>query len=45
MALTQIEVKNWQKVAHEYLDEAGIVLTTEEQDTIEINDSDLGEYE
>ena len=29
MALTQIEVKNWQKVARKYLDKAGIVLTTE----------------
>ncbi len=45
MALSQIEVKNWQKIAHEYLDKAGIVLTTEEQDTIEINDLGLGEYE
>ena len=35
MELTQIEVKNWQKVAIEYLDKAGITLTTEEQDTIE----------
>ena len=45
MALTQIEVKNWQKVAREYLDKAGIVLTTREQDTIEIADLGLGEYE
>ena len=45
MALTQIEVKNWEKVAREYLDKAGIVLTTEEQDTIEIADLGLGEYE
>ena len=45
MALTQIEVKNWQKVARKYLDKAGIVLTTEEQDTIEIADLGLGEFE
>ena len=45
MALTQIEVKNWKKVAREYLDKAGIVLTTREQDTIEITDLGLGEYE
>jgi len=45
MALSQLEVKNWQKVAREYLDKAGIVLTTEEQDTIEIADLGLGEYE
>ena len=45
MALTQKEVKNWQKVAREYLDKAGIVLTTEEQDTIEIADLGLGEFE
>ena len=45
MELTKIEVKKWQKVAIEYLDKAGIALTTEEQDTIEINDLGLGEYE
>ena len=31
MGLTQKEVKNWQKVAREYLDKAGIALTSEEQ--------------
>ena len=45
MAQTQKEVKNWQKVAREYLDKAGIALTTEEQDTIEISDLGLGEFE
>ena len=45
MELTQIEVKHWQKVALEYFDKAGIAMTTEEQDTIEINDLGLGEYE
>ena len=45
MAMTLEEVNKWQKVASGYLDKAGIALTTEEQDTIEIADLGLGEYE
>lgn len=45
MALTLEEHKKWQTVAKEYLDKAGIVLTSEEQDNIEIADLGLGEFE
>jgi len=39
------EVKKWQRVAKEYLDRAGIVLTPEEEATIEIADLGLDEFE
>jgi D-lyxose ketol-isomerase len=45
MPLTRSEIKKWQAVAMEYLDKAGIVLTPEEQENIEIADLNLGEYE
>lgn len=45
MALTRTEVEKWQKVAIEYLDKAGIVLTAAEQREVEIADLGLGEYE
>jgi len=43
--MTLEEVNKWQKVASGFLVKAGIALTTEEQDTIEIADLGLGEYE
>jgi D-lyxose ketol-isomerase len=45
MALTREELKKWQAVAIDYLNKAGIVLTAEEQENIEIADLGLGEYE
>ncbi len=45
MAMTRVEVEKWQQVAQEYLDKAGIVLTSEEQRNIEIADFGLDEYE
>ncbi len=39
------EVLKWQRIAQEYLDRAGIVLTPEEAANIEIADLGLGEYE
>ncbi len=45
MALTRADVKKWQAVAMDYLNKAGIVLTPEEQENIEIADLGLGEYE
>lgn len=45
MAMTRAEVQKWQAVAMDYLTKAGIVLTAEEQQNIEIADLGLGEYE
>lgn len=45
MAMTRAEVKKWQQKALEYLDRAGIVLTDQEKEAIEIADLGLGEYE
>ena len=45
MALTHSEVVKWQRMAREYLDRAGIVLTPEEEKNIEIADLGLGEFE
>jgi D-lyxose ketol-isomerase len=45
MALSRAEVEKWQAVAMDYLNQAGIVLTPEEQKNIEIADLGLGEYE
>lgn len=39
------EVLKWRRVAKEYLDRAGIVLTPQEEENIEIADLGLGEYE
>lgn len=39
------EVLKWQRVAKDYLDRAGIVLTPQEERNIEIADLGLGEYE
>ena len=45
MALTREEHQKWQAVAKGYLDKAGIILTAEEQENIEIADLGLGEFE
>lgn len=45
MAMTREEVRHWQQVAREYLSRAGIVLTPEEADNLEIADVGLGEFE
>ena len=45
MAVTREELKKYQQIAKDYLDKAGIVLTDEEADNIEIADLGLGEYE
>jgi len=45
MAVTQEEHKKYQQTAYEYLQKAGIVLTLEERENIEIADLGLGEYE
>lgn len=45
MALTREENRKYQQLAHEYLKKAGIVLTPEEAENIEIADLGLGEYE
>lgn len=45
MALSRAEVKKWQQVALEYLEKAGIVLTEDEKQQIEIADLGLNEYE
>jgi D-lyxose ketol-isomerase len=45
MAMTRSEVQKWQDVALDYFDKAGIVLTDEEKEAIEIADLGLGEYE
>ena len=45
MAMTKEELQKWQRVAKEYLDRAGIVLTPEEAERIEIADLGLGEFE
>lgn len=45
MALTKTQVKHYQALAKEYLDRAGIILTPEETENIEIADLGLNEYE
>jgi D-lyxose ketol-isomerase len=45
MAVTREELKKYQSMAMEYLAKAGIVLTPEEQENIEIADLGLGEFE
>lgn len=45
MAITREDLKKYQAIAKEYLDKAGIVLTPEEVENIEIADLGLGEYE
>jgi D-lyxose ketol-isomerase len=45
MALTREVQETWQQVAQEYLNRAGIVLTPQERDQIEIADLGLGEFE
>jgi D-lyxose ketol-isomerase len=45
MALTKAELKKYQKLAKEYLDKVGIVLTPAEEENIEITDLGLGEFE
>lgn len=45
MALTREELKKYQEMAYEYLQRAGIVLTPEERENIEIADLGLGEFE
>lgn len=44
MAVTRAELKKYQDIAYEYLQKAGIVLTAEERENIEIADLGLGEY-
>jgi D-lyxose ketol-isomerase len=45
MALTREEHQKYQRLAKEYLDKAGIILTPEEEKNIEIADLGLGEFE
>jgi len=45
MAVTKEEHQKYQQLAYEYLQRAGIVLTPEERENIEIADLGLGEYE
>lgn len=45
MAVTQEEHQRYQQKAYEYLQRAGIVLTDEERENIEIADLGLGEFE
>ncbi len=45
MALTKEEHRKWQQRAYEYLQRAGIVLTPEERENIEIADLGLGDFE
>jgi len=45
MALTKEEHRKWQQKAYEYLQRAGIVLTPEERENIEIADLGLGDFE
>lgn len=45
MAVTKEEHEKYQQKAYEYLQRAGIVLTPEERENIEIADLGLGEYE
>lgn len=45
MAVTREEQAKYQKIAHEYLSRAGIVLTPEEMKNIEVADLGLGEFE
>lgn len=44
MALSRAEHEKWQQIAKQYLDQAGIILTPEEQANIEIADLGLGEF-
>lgn len=45
MAVTKEEHEKYQQKAYEYLQRAGIVLTPDERENIEIADLGLGEYE
>lgn len=45
MAVTKEQYKQYQATAHDYLQRAGIILTPEEVQNIEIADLGLGEYE
>lgn len=45
MALTKEELRKWQQKAYDYLQRAGIVLTPEERENIEIADLGLGDFE
>jgi D-lyxose ketol-isomerase len=45
MALTREDHQKYQRLAKEYLDKAGIVLTPEEEKNIEVADLGLGEFE
>ncbi|GAB4510967.1 MAG: D-lyxose/D-mannose family sugar isomerase [Anaerolineae bacterium] len=45
MAVTRDELLKYQAIARDYLTRAGIVLTPEENENIEIADLGLGEYE
>jgi D-lyxose ketol-isomerase len=45
MAVTREELKKYQALAKDYLEKAGIVLTPEEAENIEIADLGLGEFE
>ena len=45
MAFTQDALKHWQDVAKSYLDKAGIILTPQEVENLEIADMGLNEFE
>lgn len=45
MAMTRSDVEKYQKIALEYLERAGIALTDDEKDNIEVADLGLGEFE
>jgi D-lyxose ketol-isomerase len=45
MAMTREQQIHYQKIAQGYLDKAGIILTPQEQQNIEIADLGLGEFE
>lgn len=45
MAVTKEEHARYQAIAHDYLKKAGIILTPQEVENIEIADLGLGEYE
>jgi len=45
MAMSRTEQQQWQQQAKAYLDRAGIILTPQEQENIEIADFGLGEFE
>ncbi|RPI98006.1 MAG: hypothetical protein EHM39_08655 [Chloroflexi bacterium] len=45
MAVTRAEFEQYQQIAKDYLERAGIVITDEEAERLEIADLGLGEYE